>query len=40
MSALPGPEPGDTRMTGTYVAVIVVEAVIIAVLWIIGRIYS
>jgi hypothetical protein len=33
-------EPGDTTMTGTYIAVIVVEALIIAALWVIGRIYS
>ena len=31
---------GDTQMTRTYVNVIVVEAVIIVLLWILGRMYS
>jgi hypothetical protein len=31
---------GDTPMTRTYVNVIVVEAVIIVLLWILGRMYS
>jgi hypothetical protein len=39
MSTLPEPER-DTRMTGTYIAVLVIEAVIIAALWALGRIYS
>jgi hypothetical protein len=30
----------DTRMTGVYVAVVVVEALIIVALWAIGRLYS
>lgn len=32
-------EPGDTPMTGTYIAVVIVEALIIAALWALGRIY-
>ena len=35
-----GHEPGDTPMTRIYVAVVVLEAAIIAALWVIGRIYS
>jgi hypothetical protein len=27
------PEPGDSRMTGTYVAVLVVEVVVLFALW-------
>ena len=30
----------DTPMTGRYVAVLILEAVIIAALWALGRIYS
>jgi len=30
----------DTAMTGTYVAVIAVEALIIAALWALGRMYA
>ena len=30
----------DTPMTGTYVAVIILEATIIALLYVLGRIYS
>jgi heme/copper-type cytochrome/quinol oxidase subunit 4 len=30
----------DTPMTATYIAVVVVEVVIIVLLWILGRIYS
>lgn len=30
----------DTPMTGTYVAVLVVEALIIAALWMLGSLYS
>jgi hypothetical protein len=30
----------DTSMTGTYVAVIAVEALIIAALWALGRMYA
>ena len=31
---------GDTPMTRTYVTVMVVEAVIIVLLWMLGRMYS
>jgi hypothetical protein len=34
------PVPGDTPMTGIYIAVVIVEAIIIAALWALGRIYS
>lgn len=30
----------DTPMTGTYIAVLIVETLIIAALWALGRIYS
>jgi hypothetical protein len=40
MSTSPEPQTGDTPMTGIYVAVVIVEAVIIAGLWALGRIYS
>ena len=30
----------DTPMTGTYVAVVILEATIIALLYLLGRIYS
>jgi hypothetical protein len=30
----------DTPMTGTYIAVVVVEAIVIALLFLLGRIYS
>jgi hypothetical protein len=33
-------EPGDTPMTATYIAVVILEVVIIAVLWALGRMYS
>ena len=33
-------EERDTSMTGTYMAVLVVEALIIIALWVLGRIYS
>lgn len=33
-------EPGDTPMTGTYVAVVIVEALVIAALYALGRMYS
>ena len=33
-------EPGDTPMPRRYVAVVVVEALIIIALWAIGRAYS
>jgi hypothetical protein len=40
MSTLPELDPGDTPMTKRYVAVVVLEALIIAALWALGRIYS
>ena len=30
----------DTAMTGTYIAVLVVEALIIVTLWLLGRAYA
>ena len=30
----------DTPMTGTYIQVLILEAVIVAALWILGRLYS
>jgi hypothetical protein len=40
----PNQEPvassGDTPMTGTYIAVVIVEAVIIGLLFLLGRIYA
>lgn len=33
-------EPGDTPMTGTYVAVVIVEVLIILALWALGRVYA
>ena len=39
MSAPPGQER-DTPMTGTYAAVLIVEALVIVALWILGRMYS
>jgi hypothetical protein len=33
-------QENDTPMTGRYVAVLVLEAMIIAALWALGRIYS
>jgi hypothetical protein len=39
MSTPPGQER-DTPMTGTYIAVLVIEALIIAALWTLGRLYS
>jgi hypothetical protein len=46
MNAQPGtgdPSPDgerDTPMTGVYIAVFIVEAVIIAALWALGRMYA
>jgi hypothetical protein len=34
------PQDRDTPMTGTYIQVLILEAVIVAALWILGRIYS
>jgi hypothetical protein len=31
---------GDTPMTGTYIKVLVLEAVIITALWIFGRVFA
>jgi hypothetical protein len=39
-SPQPNDHERDTPMTGTYIAVVVVEAIIIAVLFLLGRIYS
>jgi hypothetical protein len=33
-------EERDTRLTRTYVAVVVIEAIVIALLWALGRMYS
>jgi hypothetical protein len=33
-------EPGDSDMTGRYVAALALELVIIVVLWILGRVYA
>ena len=38
--SMPPEQERDTPMTGTYVAVIVVEALIIVALYIVGRLYS
>lgn len=38
--AQPDPHERDTPMTGIYVAVVIVEATIIALLFLLGRIYS
>jgi hypothetical protein len=32
-------EPGDTPMTGRYVAALVLEAVIVLLLYLLGRVY-
>ncbi len=40
MTPSPPRGPGDSPMTGTYIAVVVVEALIIAALWALGRMYS
>ena len=41
MSTSPHDAPeSDTPMTGRYVAVLILEAVIIAALWALGRVYS
>jgi hypothetical protein len=34
------PDVGDSRMTRRYIGVVVLEAIIILLLWIVGRIYS
>lgn len=36
----PRREPGDSDMTGRYIAALVLEAAIIVFLWILGRVYS
>ena len=38
--AAPDEHDRDTPMTGTYVAVVVLEATIIALLYLLGRIYT
>lgn len=40
MTSLPDHSNNDTPMTGTYIAVVVVEAAIIALLYLLGRLYS
>lgn len=40
MTPSENPHESDTPMTGTYIAVLVVEALIIAALFALGRIYS
>lgn len=40
MSLRPGREAGDSAMTRSYVWALVLEAVIIAFLWILGLVYS
>jgi hypothetical protein len=40
ISPQPNDHERDTPMTGTYIAVVVVEAIIIALLFLLGRIYS
>ena len=40
MSAPPAHEPGDTPMTGRYVSALVLEVVIIALLYWLGRVYQ
>jgi len=39
-SPLPQMPESDTPMTGRYIAALVLEAVIIALLWMLGRAYS
>ena len=36
----PAHEPGDTPMTGRYIAALVLEAIIITLLWMLGRVYQ
>jgi len=33
------PQAGDSRLTGTYALVLVLEAAIIALLWLLGRLF-
>ena len=40
MSQTPADHDRDTPMTGTYIAVVIVEAAIIALLFLLGRMYS
>jgi hypothetical protein len=40
VKAARGPEPGDTPMTARYLGAIVLEALIILVLYLLGRAYS
>ena len=39
-AAGPAAPDGDSDMTGTYVRVVILEAVIIAALWMLGRAFS
>ena len=34
------PHPGDTSMTATYTRVVILEAAILAALWLLGRAFS
>lgn len=40
MTTTPHDDERDTSMTGIYTSVIVLEALIIAALWVLGRAYS
>jgi hypothetical protein len=40
MTSVDRHDPDDTPMTGRYIAAIVLEAIVILLLWILGRIYS
>jgi hypothetical protein len=40
LPALPSEGEHDTPMTGIYIAVVVVEAIILSLLWLLGRAYS
>ncbi len=40
MTPNPAPELKDTPMTGRYVAALVLEAIIIALLWLLGKAYA
>jgi hypothetical protein len=37
---MPPREPGDTPMTTRYVAALLIEAAIIVLLWILGKVYA
>lgn len=40
LPASPSDGEHDTPMTGIYIAVVVVEAIILSLLWLLGRAYS